>query len=382
MGRMFRWWKYWPVWSGYAAVVWSLTYGALGLYWSLGGGGFPFAPVDEDRVSGSILEGTRAGLGAPVIAVFGLVGAMAGVAMVRRREGGGARMVLLAFGWTSAVALALMIPDYSLLGLVAFSPLLVVFAFTGVPGPQEGIGDILYWHRTNLIIMFVGGLLWTAATLAYQRRTKRNCERCGRGDEAAGRWTTPEAARRWGRWAVLVACAAPVPYEITRVAWYFGVPLGIPVEFEQMMQDTPGMLEVGLGCAVASIGGGVLTHGLVSRWGEVYPRWIWFKAGKRVPPALAIIPASIVAVVLIPAGVMNVRMGIDPEAWASNAPGMLWIVWGAGLGAATCAYYLRRRGACRRCGRGGEAAGSMDSYAPTDDAAAPTPSLLTRGTPR
>ncbi|GAA3792757.1 hypothetical protein GCM10022226_10030 [Sphaerisporangium flaviroseum] len=116
-----------------------------------------------------------------------------------------------------------------------------------------------------------------------------------------------------------------------------------------MMRETPGMLEVGLGCAIASICGCVLTHGLVHRWGEVYPRWVWFKAGERVPPALAVIPASIVAVVLIPAGLMNVRMGVDLATWGANAPSMLWIVWGAALGAAACAYGLRRRGTCRYC---------------------------------
>ncbi len=69
----------------------------------------------------------------------------------------------------------------------------------------------------------------------------------------------------------------------------------------------------------------------------------------RVPPALAVIPASIVAVVLIPAGLMNVRMGVDLAVWGTNVPSMLWIVWGAALGAAACAYRLRRRGICRYC---------------------------------
>jgi hypothetical protein len=346
---MLRWWMHWPAWSGYAAAAWSAIYGALGLFWALGGEGFPFAPVDEDHASGSILEGARTGIVAPAMAVLGLIGAIAALAMARGWGRRGARTALLVLGWALAGTLALMIPDYSLLALVAFSPLLLVFAVTGVPGPQDGIGDILYWHRVNLIIVFTGGLLWAAATLAYQRRTKRACAHCGRGDTVAGRWTTPEAARRWGRSAVYVACAAALPYEVTRIAWYFGIPLGIPEEFERMMRDTPGMLEVGLGCAIASIGGCVLAHGLVHRWGEVYPRWIRFKAGERVPPALAVIPASIVAVVLIPAGLMNVRLGVDPATWAMNVPGMLWIVWGTALGAAVCAYALRRRGTCGHC---------------------------------
>ena len=32
----------WPAWVGYATAVWSLVYGLLGLFWTLGGGGFPF----------------------------------------------------------------------------------------------------------------------------------------------------------------------------------------------------------------------------------------------------------------------------------------------------------------------------------------------------
>jgi hypothetical protein len=35
---------------------------------------------------------------------------------------------------------------------------------------------------------------------------------------------------------------------------------------------------------------------------------------------------------------------------------MLWIVWGTALGAATYAYYLRRRTTCTRCHRGEPAA--------------------------
>jgi hypothetical protein len=145
---------------------------------------------------------------------------------------------------------------------------------------------------------------------------------------------------------------ANLPYEFTRIAWYLGWPVGITDEFHQMMADTPGMLEMGLGLAVMGLGGGVLTHGLVHRWGEIYPRWIWFKAGQRVPPRLAIIPASIVAVVLIPAGLMNTQAPLGGDMWATNGPGILWILWGTALGVATYAYYLRRRTTCSRCGRG------------------------------
>src|SRR5262249_28879479 len=159
-------------WSGYVAAGWSLLYGSLGLYWACGGDGFPFAPIDQDHRSGSILEGSRAVVAAPIMAVLGLLGAVFARAMGR---GFGSRLVaavLIAAGWLTAATLTLLVPDYTLIALIAFGPLLLVFAFTGVPGPQNGIGDILYWHRTNLIILFLGGLLWAAATLAYQRRIR------------------------------------------------------------------------------------------------------------------------------------------------------------------------------------------------------------------
>lgn len=154
-----------------------------------------------------------------------------------------------------------------------------------------------------------------------------------------------------------MACLAPLPYEVTRLAWYFGYPLGISEDFLRMMQNTPVMLDVGLGCAVASTVGGVLTHGLVSRWGEAYPKWIWFKAGRPVPPALAVVPASIVSVVLIPAGLMMLWTTSTRGSWALYVPSLLWLVWAGGLGVATYTYHLRRRGPCRHCGAGGDSRG-------------------------
>jgi hypothetical protein len=111
--------------------------------------------------------------------------------------------------------------------------------------------------------------------------------------------------------------------------------------------------------------GALLTWGLIRPWGEVFPRWFPFIGGRRVPPALAIVPASIVAVLVTGAGLMYVRLVISGrlgitevlaldlgENWATIAPELLWPLWGLTLGAATYAYYLRRRGACPRCGRG------------------------------
>lgn len=332
----------WPVVTGILTALWSLLYGAAGLAWALGAPGYPFAVVDEDRATLSLLEGSPVHVVGPFLFGLGVLGSAAALLMTFQGRG---RRALQVFGWSLAVTLALLIPDYTLLAMVAFSPAILVFAFTGVPGPQE-LGDILYWHRLNLLIVFVGGVLWAFTTLAYQRRTRGACLTCGSNQ------VDPAKALRWGRWAVGIAVLSTIPYELTRVAWYFGWPLGITDEFHQMMVDTPGMLEIGLAMALASIGGSLLTHGLVQRWGEVYPRWIWFRAGRPVPPRLAIIPAAVVAVALVPAGLMNLRLPFEPGLWGVNGPGVLWTVWGLALGVATYAYHLRRRTGCATCRSG------------------------------
>lgn len=108
--------------------------------------------------------------------------------------------------------------------------------------------------------------------------------------------------------------------------------------------------------------------GLVQRWGEVFPRWMIGLAGRRVPIALAIIPASIVAVLLIVGGI-GIWSGLDQmvaNLAASGAadieisgalifqlgPTLLFPVWGVALAVATLGYYYRRRGPCKVCGRG------------------------------
>jgi hypothetical protein len=48
------------------------------------------------------------------------------------------------------------------------------------------------------------------------------------------------------------------------------------------------------------------------------------------------------------------RIAVTPDSWGPTLPGAFWLLWAVALGAATPAYHLRRRGACRRCGRGAE----------------------------
>jgi hypothetical protein len=75
-----------------------------------------------------------------------------------------------------------------------------------------------------------------------------------------------------------------------------------------------------------------------------------------VPIWLAVVPASLVAILVTVAG--RVVLGsivldgnFDLANWGLLGPALLWPIWGIALGLATLAYYYRRRGRCPSCGR-------------------------------
>ena len=348
------WWGQWPEWAGYAAATWSLMYGALGLYWALGGAGFPFGS-ENDPTHSSILAGVRATVAAPVIAVMGLTGAVVAGTMARTRGSGARHAVMLAFAWTAATTLLLIVPDARVLTVVAYAPIFAIGAPFG--WPPVSYADAITWPIVNQFICIAGGLAWATTAVAYQRRSRDACVYCGRTGVDA-HWTTPAAAARWGRWAVYVAVIIPMLYAATRWAWALGIPLGISEEVLREGQAT-GVWWAGAGLATVATSGAILTLGLIQRWGEVFPRWIPFLSGRRVPPVLAIVPAALVSVLVSAAGLAIVRStlleALDEgftENWATVAPALPWPLWGAALAAAALAYYYRRRGRCVHCGRG------------------------------
>jgi hypothetical protein len=120
--------------------------------------------------------------------------------------------------------------------------------------------------------------------------------------------------------------------------------------------------------------------GLVQRWGEVFPRWMIGLAGRRVPIALAVVPASLASVLLAVGGIgiwsLSGQMVANLVAAGAEGtrllgevifqvgPTLLFPVWGAALAVATLGYYYRRRGPCEVCGRGedGEVEQPSSSY--------------------
>ncbi|WP_028775403.1 hypothetical protein [Shimazuella kribbensis] len=341
------WISRWPIWVAYAAAIWSFIYGIMGLYWMMGGIGFPFGEGDP-VAEVTILNGLRAETGAPCVMILGFAGTTIAFAMARLKGKGMIRALLITFSVFLFIMLAFIIPDARVMITIAYMPIFIV----GAPFdfPPVSFWDYINWSIINQFILVLGGLLWAATGLTYYRRSEKACGYCGRLNGNTSQWLTSSSAAKWGKWFVYAGFGLPFVYSISRIAWALGYPLGITEAFLHQLQAN-GLVYAGLGLAILGLGGGVLILGLIQRWGEVFPRWIPFFAGKRVPPALAIIPALLVATALGSLGSQIFRqffMSGDYKGFFNN-PVSIFPIWGLILYGATIAYYYRRRGQCKHC---------------------------------
>jgi hypothetical protein len=91
--------------------------------------------------------------------------------------------------------------------------------------------------------------------------------------------------------------------------------------------------------------------GLAQRWGQVFPSWLPWLAGRRVPPLLALVPAGLVSVSLTSYGLIGVGL-ITGELvhgtvtwsqlgpiWAVAGTELVFLAWGVALSVATLGYY-------------------------------------------
>src|SRR5690606_14658002 len=116
------------------------------------------------------------------------------------------------------------------------------------------------------------------------------------------------AAARWGRIAVGAAIAVPLLYAFTRIAWVLGWSIGFDMD---AYLSAGGDVTGGLVLAGGAIVGSLLTIGLVRPWGERFWSWVPGIGGRRVPVALAVVPASMVSPALLPAGVSMIVAAVN-----------------------------------------------------------------------
>jgi hypothetical protein len=358
----------WQRWTPYAAVAWSLVYAVMGCYWAVSGRGFPYTPGLMSDVAGPLAGQFGPSVAWVLVITAGLPAAAAGSAMLR-----GFRVLrpfLIAAGALFAGGLLLLMTDINLLIALAYVPNTVYRLLT-----RAEIGSYLQalteWTLLHQLICLVGGFLWLAATVSYARRSGHACLSCGRREGAEG-WTSPDRAARWGRIAVVVAMIPPILYALTRFAWALGTPLGISEEVLRRGQEN-GEWTSGLFLAAFGLLGAALMLGLVQRWGEVFPTWMIGLAGRRVPIAMALVPASVVSVLFVVAGIgiwsgykqmAQQAVGSGQDMGIVVGPTLLFPVWGVALAVATLGYYYRRRGPCSVCGRGATREGRQPPTTP------------------
>jgi hypothetical protein len=349
----------WQHWAPYAAVGWSLVYAALGVHWVVSGRGFPFTSDTVSDPAGPIVGRFGPDVVWIVVIMAGIPAAVMGVAMLRGVRSRALRPFFIIAGTLLAGALLLLMTDLSLLVLVGYIPYGIFNLLTGAEFGRIWLEALTQWTVVHQFLCLIGGFLWLAATFSYARRSGDACLYCGRRDGSEG-WTSPGNAARWGRIAVYVAMVVPIFYALTRYAWALGFPLGMSVEHLRRGQESGEWIS-GLFLATFGLVGATLMLGLVQRWGEVFPRWMIGLAGRRVPLALAVIPASIASVLFVVGGIA-IWSGYAQMADAAAASGLdmkivvgpmtLFPVWGVALIVATLGYYYRRRGPCSWCGRG------------------------------
>ena len=345
----------WQRWAPYAAVAWSLVYAALGLYWAVSGRS---APGLVSSVGGPIAGQFGPNVAWIIVIMEGIPAAVMGVFMLRGVRN--LRPLFITAGALLAVVLLLLMTDLNLLVTIAYIPLVIFKLLTGADVSLYVQQLTQYgWSYAHQLLCLIGGFLWLAATVSYARRSTDACLYCGRRDGPEG-WTSPSQAAHWGRIAVFVAMVVPIFYAATRYAWVLGIPWGMTEEHWRQGQQSGNWIS-GLFLATVGLVGAILMLGLVQRWGERFPRWMIGLSGRRVPIALAVVPASIVSVLLVVTGI-SILSGynqmaiaaatIGEDIWIVAGPTFFFPVWGATLAVATLGYYYRRRGPCSVCGRG------------------------------
>jgi hypothetical protein len=357
----------WQRWTPYAAVAWSLIYAGLGVYWAVTGRGFPYSPATLAGGLGPAVGRLGPGVAWIIVLMAGVPAAALGAVMLR----GGSilngvriralRPLFISAGALLAGILLLFMIEFNLLIQLAYIPFVVFNLLTGAEFGQIFLEGLAHskWTIAHQLLCLTGGFLWLAATLSYARRSGDACLSCGRRDGPEG-WTSPANAACWGRIAVYMAMVVPILYALTRYAWALGIPLGMTEEYWRQGQARGEWIS-GLFLANFALVGAALMLGLVQRWGEVFPRWMVGLAGRRVPTMLALIPASIMSVLFMVAGIAMWSSYTQVAAAAAATeqdmaivvgPVLLFPIWALALAVATLGYYYRLRGSCKVCGRG------------------------------
>ncbi|MER5930260.1 hypothetical protein [Streptomyces sp. NPDC002054] len=146
-----------------------------------------------------------------------------------------------------------------------------------------------------------------------------------------------------------------LPSCLWRLLIALGVPMGWGPGSDLHHSYFPGWASLVLlsVCALQEAAG-LLSLGLVQRWGEQVPRWVPGWGGRRIHPAVALVPAALGALAVTGITFLGAWVWNDTNAANPNSPtgffGSVFtltyaplLLWGPLLGILTVAYWRRRR---------------------------------------
>ncbi|MFE5809913.1 hypothetical protein [Streptomyces sp. NPDC056491] len=156
------------------------------------------------------------------------------------------------------------------------------------------------------------------------------------------------------RWAAHAAALTLAPSGLWRVAIAVGIPVGWGAGSGLEAELFPGRWSFYLvALSLFAEGLGLLSLGLVQRWGEVVPRWIPWLGGRRIPTLVAVVPAALGAVAVTLVTVLAAFHWSTSMAAPGAPTGAGWwlmtfcyaplVLWGPLLAVVTVAYWRRRR---------------------------------------
>lgn len=318
----------WRTWVPYATAIWALGYGAVRTYWAAGDRPW-FLPTGSDLVVFS-------GWGSVVlcaIAAAVAIGVRSHLGRPRNRLLG---WVFVGAGWTAVAGLAAASAMF-VLDLVG-----LLFAGVGIRVDPAAAAS-----RTGC---FVGVIALALTTLVGQRRLRNACVYCGRTSHSdrrvdAGPMAVP--APRWALFAGYVAVAGCVAREVAQ-----GI-VGYSADSNPLAKGSP--LPALTLLVMMTLAGTLLPLALVHNWGQVWPPWTLWLAGRRVPRWLVLGPALLVAGGLTCYFGTNLLQALTDPSDAA-LPGLptwfywvavpAYLVWGVALGVAALSYSSRTRPAC------------------------------------
>lgn len=235
-------------------------------------------------------------------------------------------LVAFAMPAVGAILMVQLIRRYPVARWVVGLPALVAIAFA--------------LYRTREPIARLGGLMGPALaqalppmllTIAFALTAA--CWLVAAAATAAGTRTGTSAmawiVRHRAVFTVIAACCL-LPYGLARLTWFTPWPLlgGAGIDMPTRIWG----IVLGSGAWL----GFVLTLGLIRPWGEVFPRWMPFVAGRPVPIAAAAVPGGAVAAIACAAAIpwlyaagRNVPTAAAVEASTSTASPTVDPVWHA-----------------------------------------------------